>query len=477
MKLESWSVRPISLPALGRKRPVGELRDGRDVGDVPAEPEQEERHGHPGDALEPGEPERRERHQQQAGDLARPAAELVDQLADHEHERVHADDVEADHGEHVRLVVPVVDHEVAGQVHHRDHARRSSRPRRRARSARPGGGRSRGAAPARPRRRRVEVQLAGDRARIGPDEQHEHEPDDHDPRRGDPRARRAPRCRAPSRRRAAGRRAGRARRRRGRRRGRRRSRARGARADTCRPPRRGRAGSSPARRRRARSRRRRSRPTRPRSRAPSSGSRRCPATQPPASTGIRPCRSISRPAGSAASGAGGEEDRRPEPEDPLDPGDEHERDRRRPRPRAGPSRRATSASPRAGSCCGGSGSSPPPRAYEAFGDASAGASPSEGHVQGVFFRETTRRRALAAGVPAGFGTQPDGSVEAVFEGEREAVERSGRFVREGPRGARVDWVDVESEEPEGLTASRSAELSARGRRPCRPARPAGRRAC
>jgi acylphosphatase len=73
-----------------------------------------------------------------------------------------------------------------------------------------------------------------------------------------------------------------------------------------------------------------------------------------------------------------------------------------------------------------------------------------GHVQGVFFRETTRRRAQTAGVSGWARNLPDGSVEAVFEGERDAVERLVEFAREGPRGARVDWVDVVSEEPEGL---------------------------
>lgn len=73
-----------------------------------------------------------------------------------------------------------------------------------------------------------------------------------------------------------------------------------------------------------------------------------------------------------------------------------------------------------------------------------------GHVQGVFFRETTKRRAVAAGVAGWIRNRPDGSVEAVFEGEREAVDRLVAFVREGPCGARVDWVDVEAEEPEGL---------------------------
>ena len=73
-----------------------------------------------------------------------------------------------------------------------------------------------------------------------------------------------------------------------------------------------------------------------------------------------------------------------------------------------------------------------------------------GHVQGVFFRETTKRRAAAAGLSGWVRTLPDGSVEAVFEGEREEVDRLVAFVRDGPRGARVDWVDVVSEEPAGL---------------------------
>jgi acylphosphatase len=47
--------------------------------------------------------------------------------------------------------------------------------------------------------------------------------------------------------------------------------------------------------------------------------------------------------------------------------------------------------------------------------------------------------------------RPDGAVEAVFEGEPEAVERLVDFCRKGPRGARVDSVDVTHEEPENLT--------------------------
>lgn len=73
-----------------------------------------------------------------------------------------------------------------------------------------------------------------------------------------------------------------------------------------------------------------------------------------------------------------------------------------------------------------------------------------GHVQGVFFRETARRRALALGVAGWIRNAPDGSVEAAFEGAEDAVERLVEFCREGPRGARVEWVDVIAEEPEGL---------------------------
>jgi acylphosphatase len=73
-----------------------------------------------------------------------------------------------------------------------------------------------------------------------------------------------------------------------------------------------------------------------------------------------------------------------------------------------------------------------------------------GRVQGVFFRETVRRRAELSRVAGWVRNTSDGSVEAVFEGEPKAVERLVDWCREGPRGARVEWVDVASEEPEGL---------------------------
>ena len=73
-----------------------------------------------------------------------------------------------------------------------------------------------------------------------------------------------------------------------------------------------------------------------------------------------------------------------------------------------------------------------------------------GRVQGVFFRETARRRAESSRLSGWVRTNPDGTVEAVFEGEEKAVERLVDWCREGPRGARVEWVDVAAEEPEGL---------------------------
>jgi acylphosphatase len=73
-----------------------------------------------------------------------------------------------------------------------------------------------------------------------------------------------------------------------------------------------------------------------------------------------------------------------------------------------------------------------------------------GWVQGVFFRDTVRRRATAARVAGWVRNNRDGTVEAVFEGEPADVERLVAFCHEGPRGAQVDRVEVTEEDPEGL---------------------------
>ena len=73
-----------------------------------------------------------------------------------------------------------------------------------------------------------------------------------------------------------------------------------------------------------------------------------------------------------------------------------------------------------------------------------------GHVQGVFFRETTRRLAQEHGVAGWVRNTWEGTVEAVFEGPPEAVERLVDFVNRGPRGAAVERVEVFEEDDEGL---------------------------
>jgi acylphosphatase len=74
-----------------------------------------------------------------------------------------------------------------------------------------------------------------------------------------------------------------------------------------------------------------------------------------------------------------------------------------------------------------------------------------GYVQGVFFRDSTRRRASELGVMGWVSNRSDGTVEAVFEGPPDAVSAMVDWSRRGPRGADVERVDEREEGPEGLT--------------------------
>ena len=76
---------------------------------------------------------------------------------------------------------------------------------------------------------------------------------------------------------------------------------------------------------------------------------------------------------------------------------------------------------------------------------------AHGRVQGVGFRYALERAAEARGVTGWVRNRADGILEAVFEGEPEAVESLVRFCGEGPRGAAVERVEVFEEEPEGLS--------------------------
>jgi acylphosphatase len=73
-----------------------------------------------------------------------------------------------------------------------------------------------------------------------------------------------------------------------------------------------------------------------------------------------------------------------------------------------------------------------------------------GHVQGVYFRATTRDRAREVGVDGWVRNRTDGRVEAVFEGPPEAVKAMVEFCQEGSPAADVEEVTVRHEDPEGL---------------------------
>jgi acylphosphatase len=74
----------------------------------------------------------------------------------------------------------------------------------------------------------------------------------------------------------------------------------------------------------------------------------------------------------------------------------------------------------------------------------------DGRVQGVFFRDTCRREAVAAGVAGWVRNLGDGRVEVVAEGGPEAVERLVSWCRHGPSGAVVTGVQVAEERVEGV---------------------------
>jgi acylphosphatase len=73
-----------------------------------------------------------------------------------------------------------------------------------------------------------------------------------------------------------------------------------------------------------------------------------------------------------------------------------------------------------------------------------------GFVQGVGFRFAVERTARSRGVSGWVRNRPDGTVEAVFEGETEDVEALVDLCRRGPRGAAVERVEASAESPEGV---------------------------
>jgi acylphosphatase len=72
-----------------------------------------------------------------------------------------------------------------------------------------------------------------------------------------------------------------------------------------------------------------------------------------------------------------------------------------------------------------------------------------GRVQGVFFRSETKHNADRHKVKGWVRNLPDGRVEAIFEGEKDAVQKLIDFCKQGPSGARVTNVDVKWEDYTG----------------------------
>ena len=67
----------------------------------------------------------------------------------------------------------------------------------------------------------------------------------------------------------------------------------------------------------------------------------------------------------------------------------------------------------------------------------------QGLVQGVFYRQSAKKTAVRLGLTGWARNCPDGSVKAVFEGEKQAVDAAIEWCRQGPAAAVVSEVEVE----------------------------------
>ena len=77
---------------------------------------------------------------------------------------------------------------------------------------------------------------------------------------------------------------------------------------------------------------------------------------------------------------------------------------------------------------------------------------AHGRVQGVWFRESMRRKAEALGVTGWVRNRMDGTVEALVQGAPEAVDAIVAWARRGPERANVTHLDVEATAPQPLGA-------------------------
>jgi acylphosphatase len=72
-----------------------------------------------------------------------------------------------------------------------------------------------------------------------------------------------------------------------------------------------------------------------------------------------------------------------------------------------------------------------------------------GRVQGVGFRYFTQDAATRENIHGSVRNLADGRVEALAEGDADAMERFERALRHGPPGARVEQIEVDHTVPGG----------------------------
>jgi acylphosphatase len=80
-----------------------------------------------------------------------------------------------------------------------------------------------------------------------------------------------------------------------------------------------------------------------------------------------------------------------------------------------------------------------------------------GRVQGVGYRDWTRHVARGRGIEGWVRNRKDGTVEALFAGDREAIASMIVSCRKGPPSAHVEWIDEHEASPGELEARRPGE--------------------
>lgn len=72
-----------------------------------------------------------------------------------------------------------------------------------------------------------------------------------------------------------------------------------------------------------------------------------------------------------------------------------------------------------------------------------------GRVQGIFFRDSTRRRARKLGLTGWVSNESDRTVKVVAEGEEKKLEELIKWCYNGPMLAQVEKIDIQWQEATG----------------------------